>query len=120
MPEFIVLKSFNGSPNGAVVVHFEKDEIIDGAQLGEDLTEVALKEEWIGEHEASQDDDDEPVTIHELMAAIEHMDKDNPELWTNKGAPKTEALEQETGKEVTGPLRDEAFAKYQESLPPQQ
>lgn len=65
-------------------------------------------------------EDDEPVSMAELMAAIEHMDKDNPELWTSKGAPKTEALEQETGKEVTAALRDEAFAKFLESQQPQQ
>lgn len=65
-------------------------------------------------------EDNEPVSLAELMAAIEHMDKDNPELWTGKGAPKTEALEQETGKEVTAALRDEAFAKFLESQQPQQ
>lgn len=115
MSQVIVLASFKGSPNGAIVNKYEKDQIVDSREMGDELTAVALKEGWVEEYEAP-DDDSEPVTIDDLVVAIENLDKDDPELWTSKNAPKTEALETATGKSVSAELRDEAFALYQASL----
>lgn len=66
----------------------------------------------VGETESN----DEPLTADQLIEVIKQLDREKPELWTEQGLPTTEALETVTGKEVTAALRDEAFAKYQESL----
>lgn len=47
MQTYTVIKTFRGSPNGKSVALFEAGSEVDSEQLGEDLEQVALENEWI-------------------------------------------------------------------------
>ena len=47
MQTYTVIKTFRGSPNGKSVALFEAGSEVDSEQLGEDLEQVALDNEWI-------------------------------------------------------------------------
>ena len=60
--------------------------------------------------ERKRNTDPDPVTIKEVIAAIEAMDPDDNTLWTaTTGAPKVEAIEAIIGKSITAALRDEVL-----------
>jgi hypothetical protein len=58
-----VIKSFDGSPNGCDVNHYEKGEVLDHSAFGDSLVEVALKEKWIEAHEAKKTKKTQTVTV---------------------------------------------------------
>lgn len=58
--------------------------------------------------------EDEPaeVTLEDLVAAIDTLDKLDPANWTKDKGPKTEILEKATGGKVSAIDRDEAWAEF--------
>lgn len=53
MPQYKILKDFNGSPDGARVIQFTKDQIVDeGPDFPQSLIDVALAEKWASEVKA--------------------------------------------------------------------
>lgn len=44
--KYKLIKSFKGSPDGAHTIEFDKPEI-EHSELGDDLAQVAMNEDWI-------------------------------------------------------------------------
>jgi len=47
--------------------------------------------------------------LEAIAAAIEQLDKNNPDLWTNDHKPQVKAIEEITGFDITAGQRDEAW-----------
>ena len=98
----------------AVIKKAVKDGVADSSKAAVNyLKEQGIEPRSLVDEAESNDD---PLTADQLALVIGDLDKDNAELWTEQGLPKTEALETATEKSVSAELRDEAFALYQESL----
>ena len=53
--------------------------------------------------------------IHNVIKAIESLDKDKQSLWTSKGVPKTDSIESVMGVSVSAAERDAAWQAIKES-----
>lgn len=59
-------------------------------------------------------DDDAPDAggddpLAEIARAIRSLDRDNPELWTGSGKPRTDAIEAVIGRDISAGERDAAW-----------
>lgn len=115
-------QDWKGSPNGAIVIAFSKGDEVEADVIGDDLTDVALKEGWIepadrrfngvqGYIDAGLQQEKSVNSV--LKRAIASIDVEDASLWTSKSGPTTEALESILGVSVSAAERNEAWKQLQ-------
>ena len=58
-------------------------------------------------------DADKTANVEQVIGAISALDMDNKEHFTTDGKPKVDAIEELLGMEVSGEMRDQAWAEFE-------